>query len=67
MLGGDVLNWIRSAPALQNGDSNVEAIIYPDAPHTLHIVPSKADRFAWSYMVPGYPELVIDWIKRIAE
>lgn len=50
-----------------NGNASVEAIILPDAPHILHIAPGEHDQFFWWYMVPGYPDLIIDWIKRITD
>jgi pimeloyl-ACP methyl ester carboxylesterase len=48
-----------------NGDRGVEAFILPAAPHVLHIAPSTGERFFWWHLVPGYPSLVIDWIKAI--
>ncbi|MDQ6825107.1 MAG: alpha/beta fold hydrolase, partial [Candidatus Eremiobacteraeota bacterium] len=49
--------------ARANGNQDVEAFILPAAPHVLHIAPKPGERFFWWHFVPGYPSLVIDWIK----
>jgi len=48
-----------------NGNRKVEAFILPAAPHVLHIAPLPKQHFFWWYMVPGYPSLVVDWIKGV--
>lgn len=47
-----------------SGNNDVSAIILPNAPHTLDIQPGPKDAFFWWHVVAGYPDLVIDWIKR---
>src|ERR1700694_677047 len=49
--------------ARANGNQDVEAFILPAAPHVLHIAPKPGERFFWWHFVPGYPSIVIDWIK----
>ncbi len=51
---------VRSAGGLP-----VKSIILPDAPHTLHIAPTRGQPFFWWHMASGYPASEVDWIYEV--
>lgn len=63
----DVNGSIASIGGLVKGAGGppVKAVVIPDAPHTLHIAPTKGHAFFWWHMASGYPAAEIDWVRRV--